>query len=118
MRLTTISLFACYLAACNSLSSPEGAPIITGVVVERDLSIRTGEPTIHVQRATNGECGIIFLVSESTPVRRRSADGSISGASLSDLTLGRHVAVWAEAVTTSCPGHSSATLVTIIDAPQ
>jgi len=118
MRFATCLLLAA-VAACKSPSAPSGPPAITGPIVARDVSISIGEPpTIHVKEAADAECGVVFLVRRSTLVRRRALDGSVTVASLSDLTVGRHVAVWAGVVLESCPGQSSADIVEILDSPQ
>ena len=93
--------------------------MISGVITARDATISVRDAsTIHVEEAPNSGCGVIFLVTQSTPIRRRTLDGTIVQGSLSDLTIGRHVAVWAETLTASCPGRSSAVLVEIVDSSQ
>lgn len=89
---------------------------MSGYIVARDQSVSfaTGS-TIHVKSPPSEECGAIYLVRQGTPIMRRSADGRLSRASLSDLTVGREVTVWAEYLLKSCPGQSEATAVELRD---
>jgi hypothetical protein len=116
IRLGNCLLLAALAAACQSSSAPSGPPAITGAVVARDLRISIGEPpTIHVKETPDAECGVIFLLSRSTRVYRRAPDGTVAAVSLSDLTVGRRVSVWADVVLRSCPGQASAAAVEILD---
>jgi hypothetical protein len=110
--ITLISLAA--LAACSSPWDPEGPPGMEGQIVGRDQAISTGgAPTIHVKEDPNEQCGVIFLVRNSTQIRRRLEDGSTMPASIAELTIGARVAVWSEFVMESCPGQSFAEAVEI-----
>jgi hypothetical protein len=64
------------------------------------------------------DCGIVFLVRESTRIVRRAPDGRVSNASLSELTVGRRVSVWGNIILESCPGQSSATVVELVAATE
>lgn len=113
---TTALLLAAMLAGCSSGWEPNGPPALVGEIVARDVRISFGDPpTIHVKDPPDEECGIIFLVTSSTRIRRRVADGSIRAASVSDLTVGTRVGVWADVVLDSCPGQSSAIGVEIVE---
>lgn len=112
-----IVLLAVVLAGCKSGWEPNGPPALVGEIVARDVRISFGDPpTIHVKDPPDEECGIIFVVTSSTQIRRRMADGSIRSASVSDLTVGTRVGVWADFVADSCPGQSSAIGVEVVEA--
>lgn len=116
MRIPILFSFVVAAAACNPTLEPEGPPAITGSIVARDVAISIGgAPTVHVKETPGSECGIVFLVRRDTPILRRTPDGGVSRASLSDLTVGRRVDVWAEVVMESCPGQSSATAIRILN---
>jgi hypothetical protein len=108
-------LFAFSVVACLSPTKPSGPPGVTGAIVARDLSISIGgPPTIHVKELPTTECGVVFLVRQSTRIVRR-VDGTLQSAAPSELTVGRRVAVWADVVLRSCPGQSTAAVVEIMD---
>jgi hypothetical protein len=116
MRLAACLFLIGTVASCNSPSEPTGPAALNGPIVARDLGISIGgPPTIHVKESASAECGVVFLVRESTRIRRRAASGRVSNASLSELTVGRRVAVWANVILDSCPGQSSATVVELIE---
>ncbi|HET9426417.1 MAG TPA: DUF3221 domain-containing protein [Gemmatimonadaceae bacterium] len=119
MRLPIKLSLALLVAACTSPSEPTGAPAVTGSIVARDVRISIGDPpTIHVKGTASEECGVVFLVTSSTQVLRRGADGKLTRASVSDLTVGRRVGVWATTILDSCPGQAAATDVEILEAPE
>ena len=117
MRLAACLLLAVAVAACHSALEPDTPPAFTGDIVARDVTISFGQPpTIHVKESPDEECGVIFLVGPTTRILRRSPDGKVTRASVSDLTVGRRVGVWAGVVLTSCPGQSTAQVVEILEA--
>jgi hypothetical protein len=116
MRLIACLLLVGTVASCTSPSEPMAPAALTGAIVARDLAIPIGEPpTIHVKESPFAECGVVFLIRQSTRILRRAADGRISNASLSELTLGSRVEVWANVILRSCPGQASASIVQLID---
>jgi hypothetical protein len=116
MRLVACLLLVGTAASCNSPSEPRTQALLRGPIVARDLGISIGgPPTIHVKESASAECGVIFLVRGSTRILRRTANGRVGRASLSELTVGRRVAVWANMTLDSCPGQSSATVVELIE---
>jgi hypothetical protein len=116
MRLLACLFLAGTVASCSSPSEPIARPVLSGPIVARDLGIPIGgPPTIHVKESASAECGVIFLVGQSTRILRRAANGRVSNASLSDLAVGRHVAVWANVIMKSCPGQASATVLELIE---
>lgn len=116
MRVVACLFLVGTVVSCSSPSEPMARPALTGPIVARDLGIPIGgPPTIHVKESASAECGVVFLVRESTRIRRRAANGRVGRATLSDLTVGRRVAVWANLILDSCPGQSSATVVELIE---
>jgi hypothetical protein len=103
------------VVACRSTSEPDGPPAITGSIVARNVTIPAGSPSIHVKETLATPCGIVFRMDFSTRVLRRSADGRITRASQSDLSVGHQVKVWAGAIAESCPGQGTAEVVEIIE---
>ena len=115
-RFATCLLPAAVLMGCESSSGPSGLPAITGPIVERDRSTSIGgPPTVHVKETVDEECGIIFVIRSPVRIQRRAPNGSVMNASLSDLTVGRRVAVWADAIAESCPAQAAALAVEIRD---
>jgi hypothetical protein len=115
MRINAFLLLLLSSAGCQQPTEPS-TPVMTGVIVARDMSISIGgPPTIHVKESEDQECGVIFLVRSTTPILRRPSVGSTTPGTIADLTVGRHVKVWASYVLESCPGQSKATAVEIID---
>ena len=113
MRVATL-LCLLALGACNSISEPDG-PGMTGSIVARDQSISIGDPpTIHVKTNPSEQCGVIFLVRDRTTIFRRTTEGKLVSASVSELTVGRQVVVWSQYVLDSCPGQSNADAVEIL----
>lgn len=113
-RATLMALAGAALS-CTSPAAP-GEPPVTGVIVARDLSTSIGAaPSMHVKDAVDDECGVIYLARPSTQVFRRTTDGRTVDASPSELTVGRHVGVWADVVLESCPGQSVAKAVVILE---
>lgn len=100
---------------CRSASEPDGPAVITGSIVARDLTIPIGSRSIHVKETLATPCGIVFRMELWTRVLRRAADGRITRASQSDLSVGQQVSVWAGAVAESCPGQATAEVVEIIE---
>ncbi len=116
LRTAACVLVAATVVACHSAIEPAGPPGLEGTIVARDLSISIGgPPTIHVKEAPSASCGVIYRVEPSTRISRRVANGQLSSASVSDLVVGRRVAVWADVVLESCPGQASASFVEVID---
>ena len=119
MRKSRSVLFTILLAAlaagCRSTSEPDGPPAITGFILARNVTIPAGSPSIHVKETLATPCGIVFRMDILTRVLRRAADGKITRASQSDLTVGKQVSVWADAVAESCPGQARAEVVEIIE---
>ena len=112
---TLLVLAVTILAACQSSVGPTGPATTTGTIVARDVPISIGTPpTLHVRTAESDECGTVFLLTEDTRIFR-TVDGDRTEASVSELTVGRRVSVWAEFLLKSCPGQSSATAIEIID---
>ena len=112
--LTTMLLTA-VVTACQSTSEPNGPAAITGSIVARNVTIPAGSPSIHVKETLATPCGIVFRMGLSTRVLRRAADGRITRASQSDLSVGQQVKVWAGAIAESCPGQGAAEVVEIIE---
>lgn len=113
---TAALLLLAMLAGCKSGWEPKGPPALVGEIVARDVRMSSaGPPTIHVKATPDEECGIIFAVTGSTQIRRRMADGRIRNASVSELTVGTRVAVWADAVAESCPAQAAALRVEIVE---
>jgi len=104
------------LAACQPATEPSDSPSFTGSIVARDVRISIGgPPTIHVKETESAECGVIFLVTDSTPIVRREANGRRVSVSVSELTVGRRVAVWTDVVMESCPGQAAAHFVELLE---
>jgi hypothetical protein len=102
-------------SGCRSTLEPEGPPVIAGSIVARNVTIPAGSPSIHVKETLATPCGIVFRLSLTTRILHRAADGRITKASQSDLSVGRQVSVWAGAVMESCPGQATAEVVEIIE---
>ena len=90
----------------------EDSPLVVGRIVDRagPSPSSGGFPTIHVGEA---ECGIIFAVRDSTPIRRKTDGGSFVEVPLEQLVKGTTVAVWAKGYFTSCPGQSGADAIEV-----
>jgi hypothetical protein len=109
-------LVAAIGAGCKPVSEPGGTPVITGVIVARnDQTPFDGPLTVHVKETEDAECGIVFTLGRSTRVQRRASGGMLTLGSTTDLTIGRHVAVWTDVVAESCPGQAGAKAVEITD---
>lgn len=116
MRFAAGVVLMAAVAACQPATEPPGPPSFTGAIIARDVSISIGgPPTIHVKEAPSAECGVIFLVSDSTRIVRREANGKRLSASVSELTVGRRVAVWTDVVLESCPGQAAAHFVELLE---
>ena len=105
------------VSACQSPPGPSGPPAISGVIVGRDQTISMGgPPTLHVKKTVNEECGIIFTIRDPVLVQRRSSSGALTAASISELTIGREVAVWAKGgIAESCPAQAGALAIQILE---
>jgi hypothetical protein len=117
IRITAGVIAIAFASACQSASGPSGPPAISGVIVGRDQSISIGgPPTVHVKETVNEECGIIFTIRDPVLVQRRSPGGALTPASISELTIGREVAVWARGgIAESCPAQAGALAIQIIE---
>ena len=116
MRFAAMVVVLAAMAACQPAIEPSGTPSFTGAIVARDVRISIGgPPTIHVKETSSEECGVIFLVTDSTPVFRRGANGRRVPVSVSELTVGRRVAVWTDVVMESCPGQAAANFVELLE---
>jgi hypothetical protein len=116
MRFGFVLLAAATLAACGSPSEPGGQSSAVGIIVARDRSTSIGNPpTIHVKDGPDDECGVIYVVTPTTRIMRRTLSGRIQPAFVSELTVGRHVDVKSNGVFLSCPGQSWAEAVEIVD---
>ena len=114
-RIACVTIIA-LVAGCRSVAEPHGTPAMTGPIVARDVSISIGgPPTVHVKTTPSEECGVIFLVTSSTEIFRRSGSGDLVSVKASELTVGRRVSVWAELVLESCPGQSEAKAIEVLD---
>lgn len=109
---------------------PEGEPDDAGVVAALGRDVGPGDADreglltrLHVKTspADPNECGIIYDVfDESGPVetvlRRLEADGSLSSAEVSDVTLGARVRIWHTGdIAESCPEQGVATIVELVE---
>ena len=113
MRIAPV-LLAAVLAGCSPVES-RGYPS-TGLIVARDLAISIGSPpTIHVKESEQEECGVVYVVRESTPISRRDPNGRLARATVSDLTVGKRVTVWSDFIAESCPAQGGALAVEILD---
>jgi hypothetical protein len=116
LRVMLMTMSTLVATACQSTSEPDGPPAITGSIVARNVSVPgDGSPSIHVKETLATPCGIVFRMDLSTRVLRRAADGRITRASQSDLSVGQQVSVWAGAIAESCPGQGAAEVVEIIE---
>src|SRR5918999_1536529 len=103
MRLIACLFLVGTVASCTSPSAPRTPAALTGSIVARDRAISIGDPpTIHVKESPSAECGVVFVIRQSTRILRRAADGRIRNASVSDLTVGRRVAKRDPAILPRC----------------
>ena len=116
-RIAIVFAAIAFFSACQSASGPGGPPAASGVIVGRDQSISIGgPPTVHVKETVNEECGIIFTIRDPVLVQKRTASGALTPASISELTIGRQVAVWARGgIAESCPAQAGALAIQIIE---
>lgn len=101
--------------ACGSLAFPDAEPAIEGEVVGAGSDIPFGgEDRFWVKEAPDAPCGIVFGVTGATTIGERRPDGSIAERSPDDVTVGRAVRVWADAIAESCPAQGEAEAVELI----
>lgn len=112
--LILLGFIALQVGGCRSLTEPDPSlmnedPTSVGPIVARDVptSFSEDRPTIHV-RADGDECGIIYVVSDSIPIKRKDSQGRFVDVAINELTVGLKVAVWTDIVLTSCPGQAGA----------
>ena len=108
-----LALAALILLAACSPAAPDDPVAIEGSIVARDAITPTSgnRSTIHVKTTPSEQCGIIFAVDSKTDLLKRTSNGQVKDAALSEFTVGARVRVWAEIIMDSCPGQSFATAI-------
>ncbi len=100
---------------CASMTFPADRATITGEIVGVGEGVPFGGPrSVWVKEAPDSPCGIVFAIDARTRIRERHADGSLSGRVFSDLSVGRKVRAWTDAVAESCPGQARAQAIELL----
>ena len=113
MRFALLALII-LSASCNSVYDVDET-WIAGFVVARDVRISSGDPpSIHVKATQEEQCGIVYLVRNSTEIRRLTSSGSFQPAAYADLVVGTRVRVKTGIVMTSCPEQAGTSAIDIL----
>lgn len=103
-------------AACSGNSfAPDNAVVYSGTVVALNpVTFGTAAPSIHVKSSTDQQCGVIFSMTNTTPIRVRvqnqTADGDVDV-----LKVGSKVNVYFSGIVAeSCPAQGGAYAVEVV----
>ncbi len=118
VKLASFVGLAVAVAACGSLTAPEGDPQMIGEIVQVGQGLWSGNTDgpfqIHVKSDLDDECGIIFDIGDDTWIAD-SRSGITREAGLEILSEGATVELWFNSVLYSCPGQSHADAVNRIE---